>query len=270
MRVATWNINSVRLRLDLVLRFLQEHDIDLLCLQETKAPLEAFPFDAFAAAGYAHRHAVGFKGYNGCAILSRLPLVDPRTYERCGQADARHIAARVVADASGAALIDVHCVYIPAGGDIPDPEANPKFAHKLAFMEEMTRILPVEASAADPVLLMGDLNVAPLEHDVWSHKQMLGVVSHTPPEVERLAAMQASLQFIDTARHFVPHAEKLYSWWSYRARDWFAADRGRRLDHIWATPPLLPHLRGTHTLKDARGWEPKPSDHVPVMLELEI
>jgi exodeoxyribonuclease-3 len=120
------------------------------------------------------------------------------------------------------------------------------------------------------MILVGDLNIAPLEHDVWSHKQLLDVVSHTPIEVEKLTALQNSLNWVDAVRHFVPPDRKLYSWWSYRAADWNASDKGRRLDHVWVTPPLAPKLKGQTILRDARGWEPKPSDHVPVIVDLDI
>jgi exodeoxyribonuclease-3 len=117
-------------------------------------------------------------------------------------------------------------------------------------------------------LLFGDLNVAPLETDVWSHKQLLKVVSHTPVEVEALARLAASRGWVDAVRHFVPPEQRLYTWWSYRARDWQAADRGRRLDHIWVSPRLAPALAGAEVLRAARGW-PTPSDHVPVIVDLD-
>jgi exodeoxyribonuclease-3 len=120
------------------------------------------------------------------------------------------------------------------------------------------------------MVVVGDFNIAPLEHDVWSHKQMMDVVSHTPVEIERLSAMQRSIGWLDAVRHFVPDDEKLYTWWSYRAKDWSAANRGRRLDHIWVTQPLAGSLRNHQILREARGWEPKPSDHVPVLVDLDV
>jgi exodeoxyribonuclease-3 len=117
-------------------------------------------------------------------------------------------------------------------------------------------------------MLVGDVNVAPLETDVWSHKQLLKVVSHTPIEVEALGALQASQDWVDAVRRFVPPSERLYTWWSYRAFDWAASDRGRRLDHIWVTPNMSPQLLGIEVMRAARGW-PQPSDHVPVTVDLE-
>ncbi|MCA8933764.1 MAG: exodeoxyribonuclease III [Rhodospirillaceae bacterium] len=262
MRIATWNINSVRLRQDLVVRALGELAPDVLCLQETKSPNDAFPARAFAAAGYGHALLAGMKGYNGVAILSRQPLTAVPARDWCERQDCRHIAA---------ALPNgwiVHNFYVPSGGDIPDPETNPKFRHKLDFVAEMADWWPVTGAAGHPTIMVGDLNIAPLENDVWSHRQMLDVVSHTPVEVEALTAMQSSIGWVDAVRRVIPAEDKLYSWWSYRARDWEASDRGRRLDHIWVTEPLANRIGGAGILRQARGWEPKPSDHVPVWLDL--
>ena len=165
--------------------------------------------------------------------------------------------------------IELHNIYVPAGGDIPDPEANPKFAHKLQFLDELTAWFAAERDAGRPMIAVGDLNIAPLETDVWSHKQLLKVVSHTPVEVERLGALQQAGGFVDAVRHFVPPDERLYTWWSYRNRDWAACDRGRRLDHIWVTPPLV----GALSARPCPPRQPrlgKASDHVPVMIELGL
>ena len=264
MRLATWNINSVRLRLPLLLRLIDEHAPDVICLQETKTVDETFPLAPLEQRGYRHAQIHGMKSYNGVAILSRLPLEAQAVRHWCDRQDCRHVSAVLPGG------IELHSVYIPAGGDEPDPEVNVKFAHKLRFLDEMTAWWSEARNAGRPMVLAGDLNIAPLEHDVWSHKQLLDVVSHTPVEVERLGAMQRSIGWIDAVRHFVPETEKLYTWWSYRARDWSAADRGRRLDHVWVTAPLAGALRGQTILRDARGWEPKPSDHVPVLVDLAV
>ena len=117
--------------------------------------------------------------------------------------------------------------------------------------------------------MVGDLNIAPLETDVWSHKQLLKVVSHTPIEVEKLKIVQQSNGWIDAVRHFIPADETLYSWWSYRARDWDAADNGRRLAHVWVTPPLKKTLKSAGVLREARGWE-RASDHAPVIVDFNL
>ena len=265
MRIATWNINSLRLRLPLLHRLIAEFDPDVICLQETKVPDELFPLEAVIALGYPHVVYSGMKGYNGVAILSRLPLARLHSApDWCGKQDCRHIVAEI--DAKGGP-IELHNFYIPAGGDVADREVNVKFGHKMDFLAEGRSWFATRPNLSRAVLV-GDLNVAPLEHDVWSHKQLLGIVSHTPIETERLLAWQTE-SFVDAIRHFVPANEKLYTWWSYRNRDWRLSDRGRRLDHIWATPDLQGKLRRHAILKDARDW-PQPSDHVPVLLELAL
>ncbi len=262
LRIATWNINSVRLRLDLVRRFIAGWAPDVLCLQETKTRNATFPKAELEALGYRHALIHGMKGYNGVAILSRVPFAARRRRRWCARADCRHLVARFE---SG---LELHNFYVPAGGDLPDPEVSAKFAHKLQFLDEMAVWFASRPNDAKrPLMLVGDLNVAPLETDVWSHKQMLKVVSHTPIEVEKLTRIASTLRWIDAARRFVPHDQRLYSWWSYRARDWAASDRGRRLDHIWVTPPLAPALARVEIVRQARGWD-LPSDHVPVVVEL--
>jgi exodeoxyribonuclease-3 len=263
LRIASWNVNSVRLRLGGLAKLARTKRPDVLCLQETKVTNEQFPAGELDDLGYRHQWLHGQPGYHGVAILSRLPLEQPRRLDWCGQADCRHVVAGLPGG------IEIHNVYVPAGGDEPDPALNPKFAHKLAFLREMTAWFRSHRDPRRRAVLVGDLNVAPLETDVWSHKQLLKVVSHTPVEVAALAKLQASHGWIDAVRHFVPPQQKLYSWWSYRARDWSESDRGRRLDHVWVTPPLRKKLDGATVLREARGGE-KPSDHVPVMVDINL
>lgn len=262
LSIATWNINSVRLRLDLLLRMAEDLRPDIICLQETKVPDTLFPGDAIVAAGYPYLAVHGMKGYNGVAVLSRRPIDTIAMPQWCGKSDCRHLVV-------GISGIEVHNLYVPSGGDVPDPEANPKFAHKLQFLDELADWYGETYRPDKPMVLVGDLNVAPLEHDVWSHKQMLKVISHTPIEVDKLTRVQQTLDWVDTMRVFVPPDHKLYTWWSYRAQDWAASNRGRRLDHIWCTPDLRHRLRSTMVLRDARGWAPA-SDHVPVMAEFDL
>ena len=264
MRIVTWNINSLRLRLPLLERLIEALTPDVICLQETKVPDALFPDDAPARLGFPHVARRGMKGYNGVAVLSRLLLQPREAPDWCSRGACRHLAVDIIAPSGP---VELHDFYVPAGGDIPDRAQNQKFGHKLDFVGEATSWFA--ASGVRPrTVLVGDLNIAPLEHDVWSHKQLLGVVSHTPVEV---AHMQAWLRagFHDAIRHFVPADEKLYTWWSYRNQDWRRSDRGRRLDHIWVSPDLVGTLVGYDILKDARDW-PQTSDHVPVMLEIDI
>ena len=264
MKIATWNINSVRLRLPLALRLLREEKPDVLCLQEIKVANELFPAKDFAKAGYLHQAINGQKAYHGVAILSRLPFKTSAVEDFCREGHARHVSAVFE---NG---LELHNFYVPAGADIPDPVANPKFAHKLHFLEAMARYFEKRrARRKEPLLLAGDLNVAPLENDVWSHKQLLDVVSHTPVETDLLGKVQAAFDWTDVTRAFVPASEKIYSWWSYRAADWAASDRGRRLDHIWASPALKGALKSQRILKKMRGWA-KASDHVPVVAEVDV
>jgi exodeoxyribonuclease-3 len=266
LRIATWNINSVRLRIGLVKRLAEAARPDVICLQETKSPDEFFPRQAAAGFGYAHQAITGMKGYNGVAILSRLPLHAIDIHNWCTLTDCRHIRAEVEA---GGQRIEIHNVYVPAGGDIPDPKSNPKFGHKLRFLREQIAWWSKQKKNGKTRVLVGDLNVAPLENDVWSHKQLLDVVSHTPVETELLTTMLSAYDWMDTARHLVPEPTRLYTWWSYRNRDWKASDRGRRLDHIWLTPDLVPSLKAIHIFKGTRDWD-QTSDHVPVIADIRL
>ena len=262
LRLVTWNVNSVRLRIATLERLVATYSPDVFCLQETKVVDDSFPLAPLAALGYRHVLVHGMKSYNGVAILSRLPLKDTTSKSWCERQDCRHAIALLPGN------IELHNVYIPAGGDIPDPLVNSKFAHKLQFLDEMTQWFAADGRRARKAVLLGDLNIAPLETDVWSHKQLLDVVSHTPIEVKLLTGLQKAHAWVDAVRHFVPPEQKLFSWWSYRAQDWRASDRGRRLDHVWVTPDLVERLKGTAILKDARDWA-RASDHVPVVVDFE-
>ena len=267
LKISTWNINSVRLRLPLVQHFLASEQPDVLCLQETKCRDAEFPLGAFRDAGYTHIAINGQKGYHGVATLSRLPLELAEKKAFCAKGDARHLSVRLTDGA--AAGLHVHNFYVPAGGDEPDPVLNEKFAHKLQFLDEMQAWFTEGEIAAGRAVLVGDLNIAPLEHDVWSHKALLRIVSHTPVEVERFARVQGAGPWVDVMRHLVPDTEKLYTWWSYRAADWNAADKGRRLDHVWVSEALRSGIGSLKIERAARSWE-RPSDHVPVTVVLEV
>ncbi len=260
--IATWNINSVRLRMPIVERFLETCRPDVLCLQETKCPNDQFPFEPFRALGYAHIAIHGQKGYHGVATVSRRPIKAQIARTWCEIEDCRHIGVDIEANGK---TIHVQNFYVPAGGDEPDVAINPKFAHKLKFIEEM-RALRASHDDACASILVGDLNIAPLETDVWSHKQLLNVVSHTPVETDGLTTVMREGGWADLMRHHIPPSEKLYTWWSYRAQDWNASDRGRRLDHVWSSPDLVAGLERVTVVREARGWD-RPSDHVPVIAQ---
>ena len=270
LKITTWNINSVRLRIDMVAKFLKSARPDVLCLQETKCPDDAFPLKRFQRLGYEHAALNGQKGYHGVAVLSRLPFerVDAQSF--CGKTDCRHVSVTLGGRARLRDPITLHNFYVPAGGDEPDPAINPKFQHKLDFLDEMRAHPGLRPAKAERAILVGDLNVAPLEHDVWSHKQMIKVVSHTPIECEKLNLARSAGNWIDSMRVLTPEPTKLYTWWSYRAMDnWREADRGRRLDHIWTSDALADRVSKIKIAKDYRGAA-RPSDHVPVTATVEI
>ncbi len=257
LRIASWNINSVRARTAIVERFLREEAPDILCLQETKVADDIFPEGVFRQLGYNHIVINGQPAYHGVATISRVPVHERNVRDWQANGEARHVAVRLD---NG---VELNNVYIPAGGDIPDRDENPKFGQKLDFLTRMTEW---SGDVAEKTILTGDFNVAPLEQDVWSHKQLLKVVSHTPIECEHLDRLQKASGWVDLARQFIDPEEKLYTWWSYRARDWEASDRGRRLDHMWVTPDLKDKAVSHRVHRDCRGWT-KPSDHVPIVTE---
>ncbi|MFA5970395.1 MAG: exodeoxyribonuclease III [Sphingomonas sp.] len=259
-RIASWNINSVRFRIDIVEKFLLDHAPDVLCLQETKVIDGDFPASMFHKLGYQHIALNGQRMHHGVAIISRVPLADIERHDWQANGEARHIGARLPGG------FRLENVYVPAGGDIPDREANPKFGQKLDFIERMTRW---SDALAIPTLLVGDFNIAPLESDVWSHKQLLDVVSHTPIEVAALAGLQAAHGWVDLGRQFVPAPQRLFTWWSYRAKDWASSDRGRRLDHMWASRSVAAAALSHEVIEPARSWE-KPSDHIPIITSFAL
>lgn len=259
--LATWNINSVRARLPLAEAFLRQHRPDVVCLQETKVRDSEFPHDLFEQLGYRHRLIAGQPGYNGVAIFATFPLELVDIRKLAGRDDKRHIAARLPDG------VTVHNFYVPAGGDIPDPAKNDKFQHKLDVLDDMMRWSKALKKKGERHVLVGDLNIAPLETDVWSHKQLLDVVSHTPVETETLLALQKTHGWVDAVRHLHGPEKKIYSWWSYRSPDWAAADKGRRLDHVWLSPDLAPRLAAAEVIREMRGLE-KASDHAPVLVRL--
>ncbi len=264
-KITSWNINSVRIRHHLITDFILKHHPDFLCLQEIKCQEAEFPKTFFKTFGYPHQHILGQKGLHGVAILSKHPFKIMPNPGLCPEQEARHIHIQTE-------FFELYNFYIPAGGDIPDSKTNKKFAHKLSFIQNMTAYF--KNKAKQDLVILGDFNIAPHHNDVWSHKQLLNVVSHTPIEIDSLNGLQSSGEFIDLARHIFPEDQKLYSWWSYRARDWKKSNRGRRLDHIWLTKAFMdkiPNLKPKHFLMHEayRGHE-RPSDHIPISLKLFV
>ncbi len=254
LAIASWNINSVRLRAELVSKFLKLANPDIMCLQETKCIDEKLPLDKFEKLGYKFAAFKGEKSYNGVLILSKRKIVNVEKYDFCSKGDARHVGVELE---NG---IKVHNLYIPAGGDLPDKKLNPKFEHKINFLTDIKE--KFFKGEKKKTIILGDFNIAPLPDDVWSHKALLNVVSHTKIETDLLSEIKKSGNWIDTFREIKPTG-KLYSWWSYRAHDWKVSNRGRRLDHIWASQDLKSRLSKVQIFSEARDWE-RPSDHVPI------
>lgn len=259
MRIITWNINSVRLRINLLKKLQEIQNADVICLQETKTSDELFPIDIVKSMGFEHIVFTGEKSYNGVAIISKFPITESFSLSLYNQ-DKRHIAAKIND-------IEIHNFYVPAGGYEPDIDLNYKYRHKLCFINLIKEWFVSSRNAKDKIVLLGDLNIAPHEHDVWSTKQLQNIVSHTALERKALIDLQNSFDFVDSGRYFTSLDKKLYSWWSYRNQDWKKSNRGRRLDHIWVSKPLQPNLKSTFSFFEARDWS-KPSDHVPFILNM--
>ncbi|MGZ6014220.1 MAG: exodeoxyribonuclease III, partial [Phenylobacterium sp.] len=203
---------------------------------------------------------------HGVAIASRLPIEDPAPLDVCREGHARCVGVKV-------AGVEIQNFYIPAGGDVADRAQNPKFDHKLDFFEKLSAEMARRDPKA-PLAIVGDLNVAPGENDVWNHKYMSRIVSHTPVEVEAMWALHRAGQFTDLVREAHPEPQKLASWWSYRAQDFRQSNRGLRLDHILVTPGLCEAAfrLGSDSARihdDVREWE-RPSDHAPVSADFVL
>lgn len=266
LRLCTWNVNSVRLRIEQVAKFVAEQAPDVLCLQEIKCREGEFPRAAFAQMGLPHLQIVGQKGWHGVAIASRLPIDAAPPLDLCREGHARCVGGVI-------AGVEVRNFYVPAGGDIADRSENPKFDHKLDFYEKLTAELAKRDPKA-PLALVGDFNVAPGEHDVWNHRYMSRIVSHTPIEVAAFERLKAALGLIDLPRAARPEPEKMFSWWSYRAADFRLANRGLRLDHILIAPGLREAAfrlgaAAARVHDDVRAWT-RPSDHAPVTADLAL
>jgi exodeoxyribonuclease-3 len=260
LKIVSWNINSVRFRIEIVEQFLREVSPDILCLQETKVIDGDFPTAPFKALGYKYITLHGQRMHHGVAIISRVPLVEDDRFDWQANREARHVGVRLE---NG---MRIENVYVPAGGDVPDREVNAKFGQKLDFVE---RMIAWSQGLSVPTLLVGDFNIAPLPSDVWGHKQLLGTVSHTPIEVDALERLRASNSWVDLGRHFYPAPARLHTWWSYRSPDFTVNDRGRRLDHMWATADAAAKAVSHTVFEGCRSWL-KPSDHVPIMTEFRV
>jgi exodeoxyribonuclease III len=266
LRIASWNINSVRARMELVEQFIAAYNPDILCLQEIKAQMADFPTGRLRALGYRSQAIHGQKMHHGVAILSKIELTGETKHDWQGNGEARHVGATLAGANLGDTPVRLENIYAPAGGEEPDETPGSKFLQKLDYFDRLTAWAQ---SVQHPTIIVGDLNIAPLPEDVWSHKDLVKVVSHTPIEIEKMAALYATQNFIDVGRHVAPAPKRLYTWWSYRAADWKASDRGRRLDHILVSPSLETRILDCFVAEDARSWA-KPSDHAPVIADFSL
>lgn len=252
LTLVTWNVNSLRARLETVTRWLQEYRPDVACLQETKVADEQFPREPLEALGYQIAMH-GQRTYNGVAILSRLPLVDvaPGFDGKGGDEQKRLIAATM----DGIRVVNA---YIPNGQEV----GSEKFAYKLDFFKQLKRYFDRHHTPKEPVVLVGDFNVAPAPEDVFDHEEMDGQVCYHPDERKALEKLR-SWGFVDQFRRLHPEPG-YYTWWDYRQAS-FQRDRGLRIDHVWTSPALTPRTEACWIDRDERARD-KASDHAPVVV----
>jgi len=256
MRLVTWNVNSIRVRLEQVLELLRKHEPDVLCLQELKVAEKDFPEDELAEAGYRGVVAAQ-RTYNGVALLARDSLDSAGTgFEDGDEEDGQARIAR--ADVGG---VRVACLYCPNGENVD----SPKYAYKLAWYERLRRVFDAQEDAARPTLVAGDFNVAPAEIDVYNPRRFDGKVLCS--EKER-AAFSDLLDWglVDCFRKL--HPEKVaYTWWDYRF-DMFSKRKGLRIDHVLASEPMAERLKACFVDEEIRSLD-RPSDHAPVVCDFD-
>jgi exodeoxyribonuclease-3 len=257
VRIATWNVNSLTARLPRVLDWLTSHDVDVLCMQETKQVDAAFPADTFAALGYRSIHH-GDGRWNGVAILSRIGLEEPRTGLASAEVDDQ--GTRLVSAACGG--IRVHSVYVPNGRSLDSEH----YTAKLAWLARLRAYLVETCDPASPVAVCGDFNVAPDDRDLWDPAAFVGATHVSEPERLALKGI-LGWGLHDVFRRDHPDGG-VFSWWDYRAGD-FHMGRGMRIDLVLLSGILAERVTGTFIDRDARKGK-KPSDHAPVVVDLHV
>lgn len=260
MIIATWNVNSIKIRVENTLAWLKERDPDIVCLQELKCVDEAFPREPFEAAGY-NVATHGQKTYNGVAILSKLPLEDvtPRLPGDDSDEQARYLEA-VVSTPAGA--LRVGSIYLPNG----NPLGSEKFPYKLAWMNRLIAHASGRLAFEEPLVLCGDYNVIPNPEDAKNPRDWLGDALFQPESRGKLRELEA-LGFTDAIRA-CDSSPGLYSFWDYQAGAW-QRNNGIRIDHLMLSPQAADRLVTAGIDKHVRAFE-KPSDHVPVWCELRL
>ena len=251
VRIATWNVNSIRARVEVVMAWLATHRPDVVCLQETKCTDEAFPFDAFEEAGYEVAHH-GVNHWNGVAIASRIGLDEVRA-GFTGDQVAPFDEARLIRARCGG--VSVASVYVPNGRELDDPH----YLYKLVWLERLRSELMLDGAAAGETLVLGDFNVAPSDDDIYDPKRWRRRTHASPPERAAIAAL-LDLGFVDLGAD-----EHAYTWWNYRTAP--ERDMGLRVDLALASAPLQRRVRSVIVDVAARRGE-RPSDHAPVVVEI--
>lgn len=260
MRIATWNVNSIRQRLDHAVRWLGETRPDVVCLQEIKCQTEAFPKEPFEALGY-NVTVHGQKTFNGVAVLSRLPLEDVTHGLAGDDADVQARFIEAVVSVKGG-VVRVACIYLP-NGNPPDTE---KYPYKLGFMERLAAFAADRLALEEPLVLAGDFNVIPEPRDAADPAAWTGDALFLPRTRAAFRAL-THLGLTDAIRA-TSDAERLYTFWDYQAGAW-QRDLGIRIDHLLLSPQAADRLIATGIDKHVRAWE-KPSDHVPVWADFSI
>ena len=253
MKLATWNVNSLKVRLPQVLQWLQNSPVDVLCLQETKLTDDKFPAAEIEAAGY-HVVFSGQKTYNGVAILSRHPVTDVVKNNPLFDDEQQRIISATI---EGMRVI---CAYVPNGQEV----GSDKYAYKLRWLEALVQWLESELRQHTSLALLGDYNIAPADADVCDPVAWQGQVLVSDAERAMFQRL-CGLNLVDAFRLF-PQAEKLYSWWDYRQMA-FRRNKGLRIDHILLSAPLAHRCTACEIDKLPRKWE-QPSDHTPVIATL--
>ncbi|MEW6121133.1 MAG: exodeoxyribonuclease III [Pseudomonadota bacterium] len=260
MRIATWNVNSIRQRLDHAVRWLKEAEPDVVCLQEIKCQDEAFPREAFEGLGY-NVAVHGQKGFNGVALLSKLPLEDVTTGLPGDDGDVQSRFIEAVVSAKGMA-VRICCLYLP-NGNPPDTE---KYPYKLGFMARLKALAAARLELEEAFILAGDFNVIPMPADAAVPEAWVNDALFLPPTRSAFRDL-VNLGLTDAVRA-TSDSDRIFSFWDYQAGAW-QRDLGIRIDHLLLSPQAADRLIAAGVDKHVRSWE-KPSDHVPVWADLSI
>jgi exodeoxyribonuclease-3 len=254
MKIATWNVNSMKVRLPHVVEWLQNHEPDVLVLQEIKQLTENFPTEALQEIGY-HSIASGQKTYNGVAVISKRPATDPVTDFPDLDDPQRRILASTVNDVR---IVDL---YIPNGSEV----GSEKYEYKLNWLKSLRNFLEAEMQRHENVVVLGDFNIAPADADVYDPEKWGDAILCSPPEREALGEL-FKLGLTDVFRKF-EHPEGIFSWWDYRAAG-FRRNAGLRIDLILTSNSMTERCKASYVDKEPRAWE-RPSDHAPVVAEFD-